>query len=289
MGVLQELGPFWCGRQYDILGQNCCSFANALCERIGVGSIPPWVDRFARVLHGVTQAGPGAVKFAAQGVHNAERAVAYQARQVQHAAGQLWNQWTGGSTPITTSRTLWGTSAFGTTSTAVGTTTLNLGTAEIATQRISSPIIQHPGIGQRVPTPRYSTPVYQRPSPSGVSVNTAAGVSVHTPAGVSVNIAAAPIPASPRGQRRSVYGAPVAPVATTPRQVIRRASGPAISGPAMVTTAVTSASEPQRRRFTTLGGQVAPGTVTNAFGYRQRGATVESPIATLNRSHIVSI
>lgn len=39
---------FW-GRDYDLLDKNCCHFANELCQRLGCGSIPTWVQRGANI------------------------------------------------------------------------------------------------------------------------------------------------------------------------------------------------------------------------------------------------
>jgi hypothetical protein len=51
--ILHELCQAWRGHEYDLLSRNCCSFAAAFCGRLGAGPMPPWVDRFARVLsHG---------------------------------------------------------------------------------------------------------------------------------------------------------------------------------------------------------------------------------------------
>lgn len=52
----------WLGSEYDLIGQNCCSFAAALCQRLGVGPLPPWVDRFARALQSGRAAGRGVVE-----------------------------------------------------------------------------------------------------------------------------------------------------------------------------------------------------------------------------------
>lgn len=41
-------GEFW-GRDYDLIDNNCCHFANELCERLGCGSIPAWVHRGASI------------------------------------------------------------------------------------------------------------------------------------------------------------------------------------------------------------------------------------------------
>jgi len=48
--VLHRLCQTWRGGDYELLGHNCCSFASELVGLLGVGPIPPWVDRFARVL-----------------------------------------------------------------------------------------------------------------------------------------------------------------------------------------------------------------------------------------------
>mmetsp|Transcript_36191 Transcript_36191/g.57880 ORF Transcript_36191/g.57880 Transcript_36191/m.57880 type:complete len:450 (-) Transcript_36191:86-1435(-) len=48
-GILQGLVDTWSGCDYDVLRCNCCSFAQEFCERLGVGPLPPWIDRFARI------------------------------------------------------------------------------------------------------------------------------------------------------------------------------------------------------------------------------------------------
>jgi len=55
--VLHELAQQWPGEQYDLLSRNCCSFAAAMCQRLGVGELPRWVDRLPRLLHGGREAG----------------------------------------------------------------------------------------------------------------------------------------------------------------------------------------------------------------------------------------
>jgi len=55
--VLKLLVDEWYGTDYDTLGRNCCNFAAVFCERLGCESLPPWVDRFPRLLHGGQQAG----------------------------------------------------------------------------------------------------------------------------------------------------------------------------------------------------------------------------------------
>jgi len=59
VGVLIEEYP---GDDYDILRRNCCHFADDFCQRIGVGHIPGWVHRLARLgarLDGVVQVASG--------------------------------------------------------------------------------------------------------------------------------------------------------------------------------------------------------------------------------------
>eukprot|EP00397_Hematodinium_sp_SG-2012_P016857 GEMP01017210.1.p1 GENE.GEMP01017210.1~~GEMP01017210.1.p1 ORF type:complete len:389 (+),score=87.59 GEMP01017210.1:135-1301(+) len=46
IGELVELYPGW---DYDLLRRNCCHFADDMCQRMGVGQIPGWIYRFARV------------------------------------------------------------------------------------------------------------------------------------------------------------------------------------------------------------------------------------------------
>jgi len=47
--ILVGMVDLWPGKDYDILRRNCCHFADALCLRLGVGRIPPWVQRLARI------------------------------------------------------------------------------------------------------------------------------------------------------------------------------------------------------------------------------------------------
>ena len=43
--LLRELEAEWAGPDYDLLGHNCCHFANDLCERLMIGGIPEWTYR----------------------------------------------------------------------------------------------------------------------------------------------------------------------------------------------------------------------------------------------------
>jgi len=59
VGNLLEEYP---GDDYDLLRRNCCHFSDDFCQRIGVGSIPGWVHRLARIgasLDGVVQVAQG--------------------------------------------------------------------------------------------------------------------------------------------------------------------------------------------------------------------------------------
>merc|ERR1712048_864373 len=41
------------GDDYNLLRRNCCHFADDFCKRLGVGSIPGWIHRLARIGAGV--------------------------------------------------------------------------------------------------------------------------------------------------------------------------------------------------------------------------------------------
>lgn len=47
--ILKALSEAYQGPEYDLLHRNCCHFAEELCQRLGIGSIPPWVRRLADV------------------------------------------------------------------------------------------------------------------------------------------------------------------------------------------------------------------------------------------------
>jgi len=48
-GIVQDLQKDYSGEEYDLLRLNCCHFADDFCQRLGVGRIPRWVGRFARI------------------------------------------------------------------------------------------------------------------------------------------------------------------------------------------------------------------------------------------------
>jgi len=47
--MITDLVEEYPGREYDVLRRNCCHFADDFCQRLGVGTIPSWVHRLARV------------------------------------------------------------------------------------------------------------------------------------------------------------------------------------------------------------------------------------------------
>lgn len=63
--IIAELIEEYPGDDYDLLRRNCCHFADDFCRRMGVGGIPGWVHRLARIGAGVDtllQAAPQSVK-----------------------------------------------------------------------------------------------------------------------------------------------------------------------------------------------------------------------------------
>jgi len=58
--LIQWLEQEWRVEEYDVLSHNCCHFADELCRRLAVGSIPTWITNLAGV--GASLAGaPGEV------------------------------------------------------------------------------------------------------------------------------------------------------------------------------------------------------------------------------------
>eukprot|EP00038_Savillea_parva_P015599 m.14469 g.14469 ORF g.14469 m.14469 type:complete len:235 (-) comp3153_c0_seq1:87-791(-) len=78
LAVIRALEPQWAGNEYDILRRNCCSFAAALCDELGVGPLPKHVSTMANVGVAVVDtvsvatsyltAGVGAISSCANGV-----------------------------------------------------------------------------------------------------------------------------------------------------------------------------------------------------------------------------
>eukprot|EP00930_Biecheleria_cincta_P085412 TRINITY_DN74801_c0_g1_i1.p1 TRINITY_DN74801_c0_g1~~TRINITY_DN74801_c0_g1_i1.p1 ORF type:complete len:446 (-),score=102.46 TRINITY_DN74801_c0_g1_i1:14-1315(-) len=51
--IIHNLLEEYPGDDYDLLRRNCCHFADDMCRRLGVGGIPSWVIRLARIGAGV--------------------------------------------------------------------------------------------------------------------------------------------------------------------------------------------------------------------------------------------
>lgn len=49
--LLNAMCPEWLAADYEILNHNCCSFSAEFCDLLDVGPLPPWINRFARLLH----------------------------------------------------------------------------------------------------------------------------------------------------------------------------------------------------------------------------------------------
>lgn len=47
--IIHVLMQSWDAKGYDTLHRNCCHFANELCQRLGVGTIPTWVRNLAEL------------------------------------------------------------------------------------------------------------------------------------------------------------------------------------------------------------------------------------------------
>eukprot|EP00929_Paragymnodinium_shiwhaense_P080503 TRINITY_DN41996_c0_g1_i1.p1 TRINITY_DN41996_c0_g1~~TRINITY_DN41996_c0_g1_i1.p1 ORF type:complete len:405 (+),score=76.84 TRINITY_DN41996_c0_g1_i1:171-1385(+) len=47
--IISSLIEEYPGHDYDLLRRNCCHFADDFCKRLGVGSLPGWVYRLARI------------------------------------------------------------------------------------------------------------------------------------------------------------------------------------------------------------------------------------------------
>jgi len=47
--LISDMVENYPGWDYDLLRRNCCHFADDMCQKMGVGRIPGWIYRFARV------------------------------------------------------------------------------------------------------------------------------------------------------------------------------------------------------------------------------------------------
>jgi len=75
--LMGELLEQWASEDYHWLHRNCLAFANELCERLGVGRLPPWIDRLPR--------GAGALHLGVRGLADGVHEVAEGARNLVQA------------------------------------------------------------------------------------------------------------------------------------------------------------------------------------------------------------
>jgi len=54
--ILRSLIGEYRGRDYNMTEKNCCHFAEDLCQRLGVGSLPAWVHRLGRAYDSLQKA-----------------------------------------------------------------------------------------------------------------------------------------------------------------------------------------------------------------------------------------
>lgn len=47
--VIRDLEAEWTGPSYNVFRRNCCHFADAVCQRLGVGPLPEWTYRLANI------------------------------------------------------------------------------------------------------------------------------------------------------------------------------------------------------------------------------------------------
>jgi len=73
--MLSEMCGRWGGADYDVLGFNCCCFCSQMLERLNVGPMPVWVDRFSRLLLSGREAGRDALLASIRGLAQGGAAV----------------------------------------------------------------------------------------------------------------------------------------------------------------------------------------------------------------------
>jgi len=79
--IIGALLEEWHPEDYHWLRRNCLTFANELCELLGAGRLPAWIDRFAR--------GAGAVDFTVKGIMESVHDVATGARELMQTIVQV--------------------------------------------------------------------------------------------------------------------------------------------------------------------------------------------------------
>eukprot|EP00756_Hemistasia_phaeocysticola_P049525 Hpha_TRINITY_DN24022_c0_g1::TRINITY_DN24022_c0_g1_i1::g.130417::m.130417 len=94
MELVQSMSTDWKGGTYDLLGRNCCSFSNAFAEALGAGSIPKWVNAFAKI-GDKSRAGAVSVYQGAE-----EKARAAFATPQGRAVKDGWQSFIGKATPV---------------------------------------------------------------------------------------------------------------------------------------------------------------------------------------------
>jgi hypothetical protein len=47
--LAEAMKPMWPGSRYDLVHCNCCHFADEFCKALGMGNIPPWINRAAKI------------------------------------------------------------------------------------------------------------------------------------------------------------------------------------------------------------------------------------------------
>lgn len=99
--LLERMKGEWLGKDYQFLEHNCLSFCSAFLQALGLGRLPPWVDRYGRTACKVTSAIPvsglvkaaSLVRVAAGGTQDDHQEVHYSPRYTPEirrtAAGHL--------------------------------------------------------------------------------------------------------------------------------------------------------------------------------------------------------
>ena len=87
--LLQQMASEWAGSSYDLLHKNCCHFADALCISLGVGGVPPWVNRAAQTGAGLVDGAETLKKGAAALAEDMQPVVAETGEAVEKALSRL--------------------------------------------------------------------------------------------------------------------------------------------------------------------------------------------------------
>merc|ERR1712137_284029 len=49
--ALLEVQTEWTHAEYDLFSRNCVTFCDALCRKLGVGPVPPWINSLGETLN----------------------------------------------------------------------------------------------------------------------------------------------------------------------------------------------------------------------------------------------